>query len=116
MSPSISAPVAGSKPTCPEMKSRLPARMAGLYGPIGFAASGAETACRISGRLGDFARAQAPGAHPDPFGGAVDQCPHRLEVRLETPGPDVMGVGDRPADDRFLPADCALLGHDFLWI
>ena len=28
------------------------------------------------GRLGNFARTQAPGAHPDAFGRAVDERPH----------------------------------------
>src|ERR1700704_6426122 len=92
MSPSTSAPVEGSNPTCPERNSRLPARMPGLYGPMGFAASGAETGCRTSGRLGDLAGTEAPGADPDPLGRAVDQRPHQLQVRLEPPGSHVVGV------------------------
>src|SRR5882672_1893042 len=97
------------------MNSRFPARMAGLYGPIGFAALGAETASRISGCLGDFARAQAPRTDADAPGRPVDEGSHTLQVRLETPGPDVMGMGDGPADDRSLVADLTSLGHDFLW-
>src|SRR5712691_12581288 len=68
------------------------------------------------GRLGHFARTQAPGAHPDAFARAVDERLHRLKVWLETPGPDVMGMGDRPADDWSLPADRTPLGHGFLLI
>src|SRR6266850_7412757 len=100
MPPWTSAPVEGSKPTCPETNSRLPARMPGLYGPIGFAALGAETAWRTSGRLGDLAGPEAPGADAHPFGRAVDERPHRLEVRLEPARSDVVGVGNGPADDR----------------
>jgi hypothetical protein len=47
MSPSTMFPVAGSSGTCPETKSRLPARTAGEYGPIAFGAFGLETAVGI---------------------------------------------------------------------
>jgi hypothetical protein len=35
-----------------------------------------------------------------------------LEVRLETPGPDVMGVADDTPDDGELAANFAVLGHE----
>ncbi len=40
MSPRTSCPVAGSSGICPEMNRRLPARMAGEYGPIAGGAVG----------------------------------------------------------------------------
>src|ERR1700704_2672989 len=81
---------------------------------MGFAALGAETGRRTSGCLGDLAGAEAPGADADPFCRAVDERPHGLEVRLEPPGSHVVGMRDRPADDRSLVADFAPLGHEFL--
>src|SRR5688500_7399557 len=88
-------------------------------------ASGAEIAWRTgpfapalrsakSGGLRHLAATQAPRADADALGGAVDQRAHGLEVRLEPPRPDVVGVRHRAADDRTLIADFAALGHVFL--
>src|SRR6188474_3554146 len=82
---------------------------------MGFAALGAETACRTLSRLGDLARTQAAGAHPNAPRCAVDERLDRLQVRLETPGSHIVGMGNRPANDRSLPADFTPLCHDCLW-
>src|SRR6188472_714817 len=65
-------------------------------------------------RLGDLSGAQAPCADPDSFGGPVHDRPHGLQVRLEPARPDIMGVRNRPADNRTLIADFATLRHEFL--
>jgi len=109
----------GSIGICPETNSRLPARMAGEYAPIALGASGEETTLRVtattlSGGLGYLARAQAARADPNAPHRTVDERLHRLQVRLEPPRTDVVGVGNRPADLRPLVTDFTALGHNSL--
>jgi hypothetical protein len=97
------------------MNSKPPVRTAAEYGPIAFGAFGLATA-RLgigrSGRLDDPVRAQAPSADAHAPDAAIDQRPNRLQVGLEAPGADVVGMTDLPADDRRLSADFALFGHN----
>src|SRR5688500_13038611 len=60
----------------------------------------------------DLAAAQTARADAHPLGGAVDQRTDRLQVRLETPGSHIVGVGHGPADDRAFVTDFAPLRHD----
>src|SRR5438093_12618085 len=62
--------------------------------------------------LGHLAGPQAPRADANPPHGAIDNGFHTLEVRFESPRPDVMSVGDRSTDDRTLAADFASLCPD----
>ena len=71
-------------------------------------------ACHTSGSLLHPAAAKAPGADPNPFGGAVDQGAYGLQVGLEPARSDVVGVRDRPAECGALPADFTPLRHDCL--
>jgi hypothetical protein len=64
--------------------------------------------------LGDLAGAQAPRAHAHAFGRSIDHRLDGLEIRLEPARPDVVGVRNRPADNRTLIADFATLRHEIL--
>src|SRR5690606_38013222 len=121
------APVAGSTGIWPETNRKSPCRMAWLYGPMAAGASGVETASRPSrggsvGGMGDcrepglggldhLVGSDAPGAHAKPADPAVHDGANPLQVGLEAPGADVVGVADDPSEDGCLPADFTLLGH-----
>ena len=45
-------------------------------------------------RLGDFAAANAGGAHAQPLGPALDEGAHRLQVQIPPPLGDIVGVTD----------------------
>ena len=109
-----SSPVAGSIGICPARKSRFPARTACEYGPAGLGACGVETGVFTTDVLcgfDDFVRSQAARADANALDAAVDQCPHRLQVRLEPPRADVVRVAVLTPHDRTLSANLATLGH-----
>src|SRR5262249_56646240 len=56
--------------------------------------------------------AQAARAHANPSHSAVDHRLHRLQVRLEAPGADVVRVTVLPAYDRRPSADLTFFRHD----
>src|SRR5450759_223947 len=111
-SPSTNPPVVGSTGICPETNRKSPARMAWEYGPMAAGAAWVETACGIrSGSLYDLAGTQAPSAHAQPLGSAVDRRTDRLEVRLEPPSGHVVRVADIVPRDGPLAADFTPLRH-----
>ena len=65
-----------------------------------------------SGGLDDLARPQAARAYAQPLDAAIDDGPHRLQVRLEPARADVVGVADGAAHHRALVTDLAALCHD----
>src|SRR5690349_23599629 len=65
----------------------------------------------LSGRFRDFARPQAPRADAKAADAAVDQRADALEIRLEAPSSDVVGVADDAPDYRRLAAHFTLLRH-----
>src|SRR4051794_12711999 len=79
------------------------ARAAGSPGPLGV---------DTLRRLGDLSGAQAARADPHPFGGPVHHRPYSLQVRFEPAWSHIVGVRDRPADNRTLIADFATLRHE----
>ena len=56
------------------------------------------------GRLGDPVTLQALRAHPDALGRALDQHPHRLQIRIPAALGSIVGVADVVAGDRPLAA------------
>ena len=72
----------------------------------------ADLAIGASGRLDDLVGTDAPRADAHTLDAAVHLRTHRLKVRLEPTGADVVRVTDLPAYYRNLPANFTLLGHD----
>ena len=64
-----------------------------------------------SGGLDDFAAAQTARADTHALGRAIHERAHGLQVGLKPSWSHVVGVGNRPADNRTLVADLAPLGH-----
>src|SRR5687768_11216795 len=111
MSPSISAPLAGSIGIWPDTNKRFPALMAGEYAPTALGASGALITCLTSGRLRHLAVAEASSADPNSFGRAVDHGANCLKVGFEPARPDVVCVGHCSSDNRAFMADLTPLCH-----
>src|SRR5581483_5761398 len=90
----------GSMPAPTQVRSR-----AGRRGATGTPGG------RSSHRLDDLAAAQAARADAYPLGPAVDDCPHRDEIRQPAALGHVVRMTDLVAHDRSLPAHVTALGH-----
>jgi hypothetical protein len=74
-----------------------------------FATAGPEAKSALS--LGDLSAFDAGCAHTQPFGGAIDQRLHRLQVHIPAPARHVVSVRNVIAELRTLAADITNLCH-----